>query len=703
MAEPSRARTRFGCRTWRSSGTQLAQWDGDDPDSIAARSVAYLEDLPTVVEAGIVPGTTTVWANFANGFDLVIPNNRNVSSQADTLADDSAATPIPSTAPARRVTIPAGRAALKVLSQPTSALELPEKATFRAINAIGTCHVNPLPVIRSLLTAGNYVNANGGRGTVNDFKNVSGDGVFYVNSHGGPGFDANQQAFYAIWTLDPIDVATLGNYRAMVANHELVGMLETSNDALGNCKKVMHYGFTSKFVRRHMSFPKNSVVIIDACSSTSGPAAGLRQAFQDKGASAYIGWSRTVDANFAYKAMKYLLDRLMGLNQISPESPKQRAFNIDDVLEDMATNRHLVTDPYLNAVLTVTKLKDDFGLLSPSIQFLSVESGTDYSELVIAGMFGTDPGSDKRKVKMNDQALDVLDWQPSFVRCDLPETGSNASGTVVVEVGDGATPRRSNAVNLTEWIGEMVYERDDPGDQAIHMTMHVRFRADIHSFRDKPGEQPFETTVLFNSMHESSVEIQSGGSFVKTEGNCIDTFQFGGSVNYESPYETSQFGNWNYLGSVDSQSHVLQLNMFLLALFPGSEWRRSGPQEECGAFTVPLWLAVQMEECLFDDVVGLTAFRMQMDTNYAVAEDEPGSVHGRSSSSAARGLLRASVHSLGRNDAVLSARSRRRALVFAGAAIQRDEPVAQGEEHATETNEEQDAPDCAHRRQVDRE
>lgn len=598
---------------------QLEQWSDESPDTIAAWALAYLQALPTVEDAGITEGTT-VWANFANGFDLVIPNNRETSSQADTLADDRAATPMPTAAPARRVTIPAGRAALKVLSQPTSALELPEKATFRAINAIGTCHVNPLPVIRSLLTAGNYVNANGGRGTVNDFKNVSGDGVLYVNSHGGPGFDANQQAFYAVWTLDPIDIATLGNYRAMVANHELVGMLQTSNNAVGNCAQVMHYGFTSKFVRRYMSFPKNSVVIIDACSSTSGPAADLRQAFKDKGASAYVGWSRTVDANFAYKAMKYLLDRILGLNQISPESPKQRAFNIDDILVDMATNRNLVTDPSFNAVLTVNKLRDDFGLLTPSIQFLSIESFGADDQLFIAGIFGTDPGVGKRAVKINGASLPIDVWEPTLIQCVLSD---DAKGTVVVEVGEGANARASNPVNLTKWEAELIYEHDDPGDMRAEVRFKINFRADIHSFREKPHEAPFETTVLFSPMHDASISITTSGSYTETFGSCSDTYTLLRGLEMQSPFETQQEGGWTYFGSVDTQGRMLQLTVNLVALYDAGTWEHTGPPE-CAPFTEALYTTISLEDCLFDDLVGVTAFRMQMGSAFDVTADERG-------------------------------------------------------------------------------
>lgn len=607
-----------------SLATEMEQWASESPDTIAARSLAYLQGLPTVADAGIFSGTTTIWVTFANGYDLVIPNNREPSSMADTLVDAASAPAPRSTVAPRKITIPAGRRMMTALAVPETAREIPESAQFRAVNAIGTCHINPLPGIRSLLTEGNYTNANPPLPTVAGLKNsVHGDGVFYINSHGGPGFDKNQQAFYAVWTLDPIDPATLANYTSMLATHELVGMLETSNDALGNCTKVMHYGFTDKFVRNRMSFEKNSLVIVDACYSATAPADPLRQAFRGAGASAYVGWSDRVNAPFAYAAMKYLLDRLLGVNQISPETPKQRAFNIYDVREDMATNRNLVTDPTYGGTLTVFPLRDDFGLLSPSIQFLSIESGLDYSELVIAGIFGTDPGAGKRAVRINDQALDVISWEPTLIRCDLPETGSNASGAVVVEVGEGANPRPSNPVNLTEWHGSLVYERDDPGSLAARMDIDVHFRADIHSFRDKPHEQPFETTVFFGAMRDASVVITMSGNYANTQGDCTDTFTFSRTVTLPSPYEPSQDGGWTYLGQVDSQAHTLLLNMNILALFLAGTWVRSGPPE-CAPYTVQLYPPVQIQECLFDDLQGVTAFRMGMGSDFEVTADTRG-------------------------------------------------------------------------------
>src|SRR5262249_807177 len=155
-------------------------------------------------------------------------------------------------------------------------------------------------------------------------------------------------------------------------------------------------------------------------------------------------WTQRVSDQFAYKAMKYLIDRLLGVNEISPEDPKQRAFNIDQVLNDMAVHRHLVDDPYKNAILTVCHVKNDFGLLSPTIQFFSIADDGQQPRLIIAGLFGTDPGEGKRSVTINDQELENISWYPTEINCDIPETGSNASGTVVVKIGSGQDARESN-------------------------------------------------------------------------------------------------------------------------------------------------------------------------------------------------------------------------------------------------------------------
>jgi hypothetical protein len=54
-------------------------------------------------------------------------------------------------------------------------------------------------------------------------------------------------------------------------------------------------------------------------------------------------------------------------------------------------------------------------------------------------------------------------------------------------VGTGSNARKSNEVNITEWIGELTYDRDDPGSLAAQMKVKIRILADIHSFSRPSG------------------------------------------------------------------------------------------------------------------------------------------------------------------------------------------------------------------------
>ena len=604
--------------TTNAVAAQLDQWAGLPADTIATRAVAFLETRSNIKDAGITQGSTTVWAVFKDGVSLIIPNNRETSTAADTLID-AAIVSTPNLTAAPRRTIPAGRDMVRAMRVPESALEIPVSAKFRALNPIGTCHVDPLPMVKKLLRAGHYVNA-GGSATVEGLALVQGDGVFYINTHGGVGFDGNAVPYYALWTATPFDAITFGLYTDMLKAGELAVVVEMTNDAQGNCVNLAHLGITAIFVKKYMSFGKNSLVILDACDSGKSSAASMREAFKAKGASVVVGWTDRITAGFAYASTKYLLDRLLGVNIVSPENPKQRAFNIDQVRADMA-KKNLVDDPVHHAVLTVFHLRDDFGLLAPTIQFVSLEENGLRGRLFIAGIFGTDPGEGNRSVTINGQPLDNIEWYPTEIDCDIPDTGSNASGTIVVKVGTGANARESNPVNITEWKGDLIYERDDPGSHTAQMTLTVRFRADIHDFRDEPGEPPFKTQVLFTASDDSKIEITSGGVFSETFANCTDTYTLGNNGSAKSPFVPGTEGSWIYFGSVDTQSHKLRLIMQVLAVWKAGTWKKSG---DCENFEKPLYAQLAIEDCLFNDLNQTTAFSMDMNNDFEVLADQRG-------------------------------------------------------------------------------
>src|SRR5262249_19472171 len=181
---------------------RLNQWDGLSADTIAVRASNYLKSLPAIKAAGITP-EATVWATFKDGVALVIPNDDQTSSPADTLLDDTSLPAPKSLRVPQHVSIPAGRRMMTALRVPDRAREIPSSNKFRALNPIGTCHVDPLPVIKSLLRKGHYVDVHPTTATVEELEAARGEGVFYLNTHGGVGFDGNGQAIYCLWTATP--------------------------------------------------------------------------------------------------------------------------------------------------------------------------------------------------------------------------------------------------------------------------------------------------------------------------------------------------------------------------------------------------------------------------------------------------------------------------------------------------------------------
>jgi len=601
---------------------RLDGWWSEGPDTVAARAVAYLNTIPLFEEVGR-DGPTGVWARFEDGRLLIIPNNLQQGASEDTLAlfsGESRIASAPAQAARTRI-IGAGRKALRSLRVPTKGLEIPKSKQFRVWDGIGGCFLTPKNRIRALLRNGGYTEAPASSPTVDGFMKVRGDGVFVLFTHGAPGQLKDKSYVYAMWTSTNVAIPEEGLYADLFDKQELAYIIEQGRNSIGGCSTGTNYGITSSFVSNHMSFAQNSLVYLNVCMSGTEGAGDFRQAFGNAGASVVVGWDGNVSVGETFKTVPYMIDRLLGANEVEPkEDPKQRAFNIYDVRENMeAVGR--VTDPITGAVLKVFQVGGDFGLLAPTIQFLSIEENGLRGRMFIAGLFGTDPGEANRSVTINDQPVANIDWYSTEIDCDIPDAGSNASGTVVVKIGTGQNARESNPVNITEWKGDLIYDRDDPGSHTAQMTLTVRFRADIHDFRDKPGEPPFKTQVLFTASDDSKIAITSGGVFSETIADCTDTYTLGNNGSVKSPFVAGTDGSWIYFGSVDTQSHKLRLIMQVLAVWKAGTWKQSG---DCENFEKPLYAQLAIEDCLFDDLNQTTAFSMDMNNDFEVLAGQRG-------------------------------------------------------------------------------
>lgn len=510
-------------------------------DSVALQLAAFLNSRPEIDSAGVID-TISVWAWFVDGPMLVIPNNRQPDG-GGVAAADWQNSPVDSSIPPDFV-LPKRRFAdweaatesVNSTADPAADnLELPHSVQARVISTLNSpCFSQSVPIIRNLLQNNGYVTTTS-TGSVPSLFNVQGDGVFYMDAHGGPGEDRAGNEFLAIWTATLYSRAADSTFRSLLTRHELVYFYALDKDPLvDTCAAQVRYAFTGKFVAQYMSFAPNSLVFINACMSDS--VASMRLGFQAAGASVYCGWSRTVYVGPSNRAAEFLFDRLLGTNAsilLPVESPPQRPFPVDMLWQDMQ-NRGLDTDPKSQAKFRVNHLNHNFGLLAPSIRYMFVLEHTD--SLFITGFFGSNPGS-KGRVIVGGTELPILDWQPDLITAFIPNTGAGSAGPVTVEVDGLVGPsysvkRKSNAVNLTEWRGPITYTQQDAGSLVGTIELTVHLRADIHPFREIPHAAPTYYSVIFPVADDSYGTVNVTGQYSYTYDSdppSTDTWTWSGS------------------------------------------------------------------------------------------------------------------------------------------------------------------------------
>ncbi len=498
---------------------------GDPSDSAAIHLVAFLNNQPEIDSAGIVD-SSSVWAWFTDDRLLLIPNNRPSTGTGLSTVDwpESSLDPvIPAdfVLPERRFTdqevttklydVPADKA----VDNP----ELPHSIQARVISTLGTgCFTIGAPVVKQLLEDNGYVTVPS-TGSVPALLNVKGDGVFYMDAHGGMGVNRAGNKFLSIWTATPHSQTNDSIFASLLTNNELVYMYCDDRDpSTGTCAPHYRYAFTAKFVAQYMSFVPNSLIILNACQTDSLPA--LRQGFATAGASVFAGWSKTVTDVPANKACEFLIDRMLGANSstLTPkEEPAQRSFGVDKIWLDMK-NRGFDTDPDNQAKFRVSHLNANFGLLAPSIRYMFVIENTD--SFFVTGVFGSDPGSDGR-VLVDGIELPILDWQPELITAFIPNTGAGSAGPVIVEVDGIVGPtysvkRKSNVVNLTEWRNQITYTTEDAGTLSGSIVINSHLRQDIHTFREEPHEAPIHYSTTFFAADDSYGTVSTSGEFSYT-------------------------------------------------------------------------------------------------------------------------------------------------------------------------------------------
>ncbi len=424
--------------------------------------------------------------------------------------------------------------------------------------------------------------------SVRDLRFVQGDGLFYIDAHAGTALVGTTEVAF-VQTSTPVTLTSLGE---PVENADLKAMrtvamiskeeVRDTNGKVLQKRIYSNYGIGPGFITFYKwRFARNSFVWVNACASYND---ALRAAFATAGASVYGGWTKSVRNGRAIDAGHFLLDRLLGANELRgvrfyTESPPQRAFNLGALIPHLAT-KGLDTDTTEEGAAKLlfesNPAAGQFGLLAPSIKRVQVDELKDH--LILEGLFGSDPGTLGR-VEVNGTVLPRISggWTPQRITCLIPRSGPGSSGPVKVVV----RAHQSNIVPLTEWEGSILYTLQGLGTLRANYTMSLRYRFDIHSYRDKPGEVPHglaqELDRYVGLTRLNSAGSPLLGSFVASgsgtmpEDTCAMTLSWNGRATLKNgafiPDMTTFVPFFGASGIFNSQTRRVQIRPIGSALY----------------------------------------------------------------------------------------------------------------------------------------
>ncbi len=472
---------------------------GQDLNADNQKILAFVQGRPEF-EASGMSQTGGVWARFTDGRLLVIANNRlpTLSGKAVRARD------IPGDLPAA--------------SSPISLFVSAADFSTDTVNAIG-----------ARLQAAGYHGAIGDA-TLDQLRTVSNAAVFYIDCHGGDVMLRDGRTVFALQTDsaigDTVDSALASDLQSNAIGYMMApGPFNIGANTSGVKYQLTNtYFVTAQFVRNHMSFDPNSVAFVNACGSDSPIAADFKQAFFDKGAGRYLGWTKDVVDQDAQESAKYLFDRLLGESGTSSdfeaETPPQRPFDLTSVWQKMQsvarkdgrsgtlTESHQAINVFVPPVsggdtanLTVSAFHaTNSNLLMPTISAMTVFG----SDLIIAGNFGNTPG----KVTVDGTEVPA-DWGSGNITAHLPGPGQPGFAGDVIVTANG---HKSNVAQLTMWPVKFHFVKQeqvsgtqsnpDPntsgqtdyiaysGGHTSTIDLTVYIRCDVRDPRGQPGQTP---------------------------------------------------------------------------------------------------------------------------------------------------------------------------------------------------------------------
>jgi len=441
---------------------------GDLTSDVAQQAlVQWLQTRPEFKEAGI--SDKNVWAYFHDGqIAMFVPNWEGAKEEGGRLS-------MPESSAANNTT-------------PSSAGRtqgVPQTNTVTLFYGLGKIFKDYRQSLKDLFTKSNTsYKVDLKDASIENLKAVKNLGIFYIQTHGGGALESQKPGggAFGLWTTNPVTPENEKLYKADHNAYRLLYMYALEDDG---SKPVWHYAITKQFVNEYMTFAENALQYIDGCNGATSNAIPFRDVIMKKaanGKATYLGWTTPMAQSEGEPTSRYLLDRLLGTHDegVPMEDPIQRPFDVAAIFQDLKSFKLGVTSH--GGVLTYhSTTSPSKAILTPSIEYLTMH---DYeSDMFVKGLFGEDPGKDG--IVTVDGISVPVEWSEELLICHLPHTGRGSSGDVVVSVRGN----KSNVVPLSDWTIPLNVSFDQLG-MTTEAILNLRLRADIHSYRSKPGESP---------------------------------------------------------------------------------------------------------------------------------------------------------------------------------------------------------------------
>jgi hypothetical protein len=230
----------------------------------------------------------------------------------------------------------------------------------------------------------------------------------------------------------------------------------------------------------------------------------------------------------------------------------------------------------------------------------------DTKKLTLTGIFGSKQGEvhvGKAPKGADNPLVQIDEWSATSITCPLPEDGETASGRVTVHVND----IESNPRFLTEWRGNTSYEylMNEPavssnisGNLKLAVNTTVHFRADVATYREKPGEDPkYRDLVWVYGAEDSKCSWKATGDLSILTPVKHDKLYYREQWDSEGALEVKRYGEfYMYCGLCPNIFTVpvefdVQAQKAFQAKIEGEDWicRAVEPGRSVKLFIPPEW------------------------------------------------------------------------------------------------------------------